>query len=118
MIKAVRGATTVENDTRVEIDERVLELVDNIFQLNNINSSNVISINFSITDDLVSKNPAAALRSGGRYHDIPLFCAQEPKSEGALKKAVRILVTFNSENDIVHPVYLHGAKILRPDLVN
>lgn len=118
MIKAVRGATTVDNDTGAEIDERVLELVDKVFNLNSINSDNVISVNFSITDDLVSKNPAAALRSGGNYHDIPLFCAQEPKSEGALKQAVRILVTFNSDNCEVYPVYLHGAKVLRPDLVD
>lgn len=118
MIKAVRGATTVDNDTGAEIDKRVLELVDKVFNLNGINSDNVVSINFSITDDLVSKNPAAALRSGGNYHDIPLFCAQEPKSEGALKKAVRILVTFNYENGDVNPVYLHGAKVLRPDLVD
>lgn len=118
MVKAVRGATTVESDKALEIDKRVLELVDSVFKLNNIGLESVVSINFSITDDLVSKNPAAALRSGGKYSNIPLFCAQEPKSEGALKMAIRILVTFNSLDGKVVPVYLHGAKVLRPDLIN
>lgn len=118
MIKAVRGATTVPHDSKEDINNRVIELVDTLFKENNLNSGDVVSINFTITDDLVEANPAAALRSSGGYHDIPLFCAQEPKTKGALKKAVRILVTLNYSGQSLVPIYLHGAKVLRPDLIN
>lgn len=118
MIKAVRGATTVDVDSKDQISNRVIELVDEVFKKNNLISETIVSINFSITSDLIEMNPAAALRSGGDYHNIPLFCAQEPESKGALEKAVRVLITFNcNPQDVVVPVYLHGAKILRPDLL-
>lgn len=116
MVIAVRGATTVENDSKDEIIERVNELVDKIFKENRLFDSSVISIIFSITDDLTSINPAAALRQSGKYSEYPLFCTQEPKSEGALKKAIRVLITWNSDEISTVPSYLHGAKILRPDL--
>lgn len=118
MIKAVRGATTVPNDSKKLINERVIELVDTLFAENRLKSEDVVSINFTITDDLIETNPAAALRTSGRYHDIPLFCSQEPKTKGALEKAIRILVTFNYSNHSIVPIYLHGARVLRPDLIN
>ncbi len=116
MVTAVRGATTVDNDDREKVIERVLEMVDTLFLQNQIESSTVISILFSVTDDIQSINPAAALRAGGGYHDVPLFCSQEPKSNGSLKKAVRVLITWNGSGKSGKPCYLHGATILRPDL--
>lgn len=116
MVTAVRGATTVDSDSREEIVERVLEMVDRLFEDNRLKNFSVVSIIFSITDDLVSINPAAALRSRGGYAGYPLFCTQEPKSEGSLKKAIRVLITWNGDGSSTIPCYLHGAKILRPDL--
>lgn len=119
MISAVRGATTVDSDKKEQVIERVCELVDRVFRENGINDSDAVSIHFSITEDIVSINPAAALRRGGGYSSVPLFCAQEPRSNDSLPLAVRILVTWNNntEADII-PSYLHGARILRPDLLS
>ncbi|MBN2618371.1 MAG: chorismate mutase [Spirochaetales bacterium] len=118
MITAVRGATTVDNDTKQEIIDRVVEMVDKLFNDNNLINFPVVSIHFSITEDLISINPAAALRKCGNYSDIPLFCCQEPKSVDSLKKAIRVLITWDGDGSIKKPCYLHGAKILRPDLIN
>lgn len=118
MIIAVRGATTVDVDKEDEIISRVNELVDKIYSDNDLKNRKVISVHFTITDDLVSINPAAALRRGGGYADVPLFCSQEPKSNNALERAIRILVTWNGEGEESVPSYLHGAKVLRPDLVS
>lgn len=119
MISAVRGATTVESDNKDQVIERVCELVDGVFKSNDIKDSDAVSIHFSITDDIVSINPAAALRRGGGYSSVPLFCAQEPKSSDSLPFAIRILVTWNnSSNTEVNPSYLHGARVLRPDLIS
>lgn len=118
MIIAVRGATTVDVDREEDIVLRVNELVDKIYSDNNLADKNVISIHFTITEDLHTLNPAAALRRGGGYADVPLFCSQEPKSLNALKMAVRVLITWNGVDEKAVPSYLHGAKVLRPDLVS
>lgn len=118
MVSAVRGATTVVADNKDEIIERVCELVDGLFELNGLLDKQVVSINFSITDDLQSINPAAALRAKGGYSGIPLFCAQEPKSDGMLPKAVRVIITWNNDNcREPQASYLYEAKSLRPDLL-
>ncbi len=118
MVSAIRGATTVENDNRKEIIIRVKELVDTLFLDNELLTQNIISIHFTITDDLISINPAAALRDGNEYSDIALFCSQEPKCKNSLKKAIRVIITWNGSGGEGRPCYLHGAKKLRPDLVN
>lgn len=117
MMKAVRGATTVEKDTAEEIISSVIELVDAVFEGNGITEESAVSILFSITEDLQSINPAAALRTGKKYGLVPLFCSQEPKSEGMMEKVVRILVTWNCEdNRATVPCYMKRAASLRPDL--
>lgn len=117
MVVAVRGATTVDQDEKEDVIARVNEMVDMIFKENSLNKFSVVSIIFSVTDDIISINPAAALRIRGGYADIPLFCTQEPKSIGALKRAIRVIITWNGDNSEPKPCYLHGAKILRPDLI-
>lgn len=117
MVIAVRGATTVDSDNREEVIARVNEMVDKIYNDNSLENFSVVSLLFSVTDDIVSINPAAALRARGDYADVPLFCAQEPKSENSLLLAIRVVITWNGDGGKAEPCYLHGAKILRPDLL-
>lgn len=117
MVSAVRGATTVESDNKELVIDRVCELVDRVFEVHEISDDDAVSISFSITDDITSINPASALRQKGGYAHVPLYCAQEPNSEGMLPLTIRILVTWNNSNGIKpQPIYQHGAKKLRPDL--
>ena len=118
MTKAIRGAVQFDADDESKIKERVQYLLGKILDDNRISENNIISIFFSITKDLKSINPAAALRSGGKFADTPLFCAQEPDSAGAMSRVVRVLLTCEysgDREDLVH-VYLDGAERLRPDL--
>lgn len=117
MVVAVRGAITVEHDSKEFVISRVNEMVDKIYKDNSLDEYSVVSILFSITDDLTSINPAAALRAGGGYKNVPLFCSQEPKSDNSLKQAIRVIITWNGDGPNTKPCYLHGAKILRPDLI-
>ena len=115
--KAVRGATSVSNDKKELIAEAVKELVVQLIQKNNIEEGQIISIQFTLTDDLHTLNPASALRQIG-FDSVPLFCAKEPKIKGGLKKIIRVLITFNGkENEAVYPLYLNRATLLRPDLI-
>lgn len=113
-MKAIRGATTIDENTEKNIKLRTIELMENIMKLNDLKKEDIISIIFSVTEDITAFNPATAFRErfGG---DIPLFCVQEAKFQGSLKYCIRVLIHCNKEN--VKHCYLHNAQKLRPDLV-
>ncbi len=119
---SVRGAVCVKDDTREEIVEAVNSLVSSILEKNSIDESSLTSIFFSITDDLKTINPAAALRASGSYSNVPLFCSQEPNIDNMLPKTVRVLIQFLTDRTdrkkSLMPVYINGAEVLRPDLSN
>ena len=94
-LAAFRGAVCVEN-TAESITENVCLMCRELFSRNNIKAEDIISLQFSITDDITVLNPATALRRGNTGLDvsqIPLFCTQEAKIEGGMKKVVRALLT-------------------------
>ena len=115
---AIRGATGAEN-TAQSITENVCEMCLTLFSENHLTQNDFVSIQFTITDDLDTMNPAAALRKGQDTFDvsqIPLFCAQEPKIAGSPQKMIRLLVTaYMEEGAKPLPVYIHGGEKLRPD---
>lgn len=118
MVRAIRGATTVENNDRNEILEATKELLLEIVKANNIKNDDMVSVIFTITPDLDEVFPAVAARELGMV-DVPLLDMSEPQIKGSLNKCIRILMHINSEKenkDMVH-IYLRGAKVLRPDLV-
>ena len=115
MIYALRGATTVDSDTAEAVDSAVSELMDELFRLNDISEDEIVSVLFSQTKDIRSRNAAAACRRGGFCAKAPLFCVQEADTEGALPLAVRVLLTVDKEEKAPVMVYLKGASVLRPD---
>lgn len=113
-MKAIRGATTVDNDNAEQIRERVTELLKEIKEKNGINCEDVECITFSSTDDIHSFYPAKAAREAG-FFSCALFSAMEPKITGSLKMCIRVLMFVDTDKKPV-PVYLHGAAVLRKDL--
>ncbi len=75
-VRAVRGATTVEEDTTEAVTERVVALLDRILQRNGLVEDDIISILFTATEDITSTFPATAARSMG-LGAVPLICARE-----------------------------------------
>jgi chorismate mutase len=117
LVRAIRGATTVDENTKASILNSTRELLEIIMEKNQLISDNVISILFTTTVDLNTVFPAAAAREMGWEH-VPLMCASEIDVEGSLKKCIRILmhVYIDKEPKNIKHIYLNGAKILRPDL--
>lgn len=117
-VVSIRGATTVENNSKVDIIEATKELLTRISEKNNLIKDNVISIIFSATKDLDSEYPAKAARLLG-YTECGLMCFTEMYVKGSIEKCIRVLILYQglniNQNDIKH-VYLKGAKSLRPDL--
>ncbi len=115
--RGVRGATTVESNSREAILKATRQLLALMIRRNQIESTDIASAIFTLTRDLDAEFPALAARQMG-WLEVPLLCGYELEVPGSLGKCVRILVHWNttkSQSEIQH-VYIHDAVALRPDL--
>ncbi len=116
-LSALRGACQAEN-TSEDMVHQVCALYDELLNQNKLQEENIVSVIFSVTPDLDEKNPAAALRLGGRARDLALFAVQEAVVKGGLKRCIRILIhAYIDPDQPLYHVYRNGAEILRPDRV-
>jgi chorismate mutase len=116
-VRAVRGATQLEEDVREHMLDRVAEMVTGVMEANDLAVDDFISVIFTATSDLVSEFPAYAARRLG-FGEVPLVCARELEVEGSMPRVVRMLAHVETDRpraEITH-VYLHGAAALRRDL--
>lgn len=116
-VRAIRGATTLEEDTRQQVIARTQELLAEILVRNDLHQEDVVSIVFTATDDISSAFPAEAAREAG-IALVPLLCARELEIEGGIRHCIRVLLhvyTPRAPTELRH-VYLHGARQLRTDL--
>ncbi|WP_254508539.1 chorismate mutase [Anatilimnocola floriformis] len=115
--RGVRGATTVEANTRDEILQNTRQLLALMIRANGIEPEEVASAMFSVTSDLNAEFPALAARQLG-WLDVPLLCTYEVDVPGSLRRCIRIMIHWNTEmpqHEIRH-VYIKEATRLRPDL--
>lgn len=116
-VRAVRGATQLDEDVREHMLERVAEMVTDVMVANELTVDDFISVIFTATSDVVSEFPAYAARRLG-FGDVPLLCARELEIEGSMPRVVRMMAHVETglpRSRITH-VYLHGAANLRRDL--
>jgi chorismate mutase len=116
-VRAVRGATQLDEDVREHLLERVAEMVVDVMDSNALEVDDFISVIFTATSDLVSEFPAYAARRLG-FGEVPLICARELEVAGSMPRVVRMLAHVETDRpraDVTH-VYLHGAAALRRDL--
>jgi chorismate mutase len=115
--RGVRGATTVEANTREMILDETRKLLALLIRFNEIDSEDVACAIFTVTSDLDAEFPALAARQLG-WLDVPLLCSYEVNVPGSLRHCIRVLVLWNtakSQKEITH-VYMKEAQRLRPDL--
>jgi chorismate mutase len=116
-LRALRGATTVDEDSAPHITERVVALITTLLERNDVDPDDLVSVVFTATSDLHSIFPATAARTV-LPADLPLLGAVELDVDGALKQCIRVLVHLHTERsraELRH-VYLEGAQALRTDL--
>jgi chorismate mutase len=114
--RGIRGATTVDSNSREAIVEATGELLDLIVEANGVAVDDVASAFFTTTSDLTAEFPAVAARERG-WADIALMCGHEMNVPGSLKMCIRVLLHVNTERqaaELIH-VYARGATVLRPD---
>lgn len=116
-LRALRGAITVDRDDAAEIKGRVAQLLSTLFERNELDADDLVSILFTATEDLRSVAPAAGARDFG-LTDVPLLCATEMPVDGAIGHCVRLLLHIDTDrprSELRH-VFLRGATVLRPEL--
>lgn len=117
MVRALRGATTLREDTREELFARTAELLRELFARNGLTQEDVISIVFTATEDITCGFPAEAAREAG-VTQVPLLCARELAVDTGIPRCIRVLLhcyTTRRREELRH-VYLHDARQLRTDL--
>lgn len=118
-VAALRGAITLDADSRDEVLERTVEMLDHLLERNGLVAADVISLLLTATDDITSEFPAAAVRAAG-IADVPMLCARELAIEGPsnIPLCVRVMAHVYTDRPraALRHAYLRGARQLRSDL--
>ena len=115
-VRAIRGATTVSENTVEAIREAVTELLDELDAHNQLDPNDIISATFTATRDLDAIFPAAIARERPNWDNVALLDVQQMHVEGSLPRCIRFLIHVNVPVSLeIHHPYLRGAKNLRPD---
>jgi chorismate mutase len=116
-VRAARGAIVVGKDDADVLLDATSRLLQTMIDRNAIPRGDLVSILFTVTDDLRSAFPAEGARRIGLGR-VPLLCAREIPVEGSMPSVVRVLMHFHTDvaMDEVEHVYLDGAESLRDDL--
>ncbi|MFT0800468.1 chorismate mutase [Bacillus swezeyi] len=118
MMRGIRGATTVEQDTDIDITAKTKQLIEKMISENEIEPEQVVQMLISATSDIHAAFPAKVVRTFDGWQHVPVMCMQEMDVEHGLKQCIRVMMTVQTEKrqDEVRHVYLENAVILRPDL--
>lgn len=114
--RGVRGATTVDEDSRRAILVATGELLLAMVEANGIDPPDLASAIFTTTTDLTSEYPALAARKLG-WQDVALLCGHEMAVPQGVRRCIRVLLHWNTslEPAAIRHIYIRGAKHLRPD---
>jgi len=113
-VRGIRGATTVEQDTKELLLDAARELLEQIIAENDVVEEEVACVFFTTTPDLTAEFPAQAARKLG-WAQTALLGASEMNVPDGLAKCLRVLLLVNTDKDLgeIHHIYLRGAKNLR-----
>ena len=117
-LRGIRGAITVDENSREKIWQAARRLVTKILSSNKLRGEDVGAMIFSSTQDLTAAFPSTGVRQLNGLRLVPLFDTLEPAIENSLPLCIRVLILADidkKQSEVCH-VYLEGAKNLRPDL--
>ena len=113
---ALRGATSVEENTAEAILAATEELMRTLIERNELEIDQFVDCIFTTTNDLNAEFPALAARRIG-FERVPLLCTREIDVPGSLPMVIRVLAHYYAPTGhIARHVYLGEARSLRADL--
>ena len=115
-VTAIRGATTASGNTSKEIENSVVELSDELILRNNLDPKKILSITFTVTNDLDACFPASIARKRFGLDSVSFLDCQQMYLSDDVDFCIRLmaLVVLPTNTSIKHP-YLRGASNLRTD---
>ncbi|QSJ18545.1 chorismate mutase [Nostoc sp. UHCC 0702] len=115
-MRAIRGATTVSENTIEAMRESVTELLDELESRNQLQPEEMISVTFSVTRDLDAIFPAAIARARPGWDNVAMLDVQQMHVEGSLQRCIRFLIhAYLPTSTPIQHTYLRNAASLRPD---
>ena len=113
----IRGASTVEHNTKESIITASKELLQQMVAANDMDVDDIAGVWFTTTADLNAEFPALAARELG-WTKTALLCGHEMNVPGRLPRCLRVMMLVNTEkkNDAIVHVYLRGTEVLRDDI--
>jgi chorismate mutase len=117
MLRGIRGAIQVEDNTGEDILKGSIVLMQRLIEANNVQAKNVAAVFFTVTSDLNAAFPAEVRKHLG-WSSVPFLCSQEIPVPESMPKILRVLVLFETtlEQDEIRHQYLGATAALRPDL--
>jgi len=113
---ALRGANSVESNDAQAILDATDALMRELIERNRLEIESLVSVIFTMTEDLDAEFPAVAARRLG-LDRVPLLCAREIPVPGALPRVIRVLAHYHAaDGHEPQHVYLRDARVLRSDL--
>ncbi len=114
IVKGIRGAITVDDNTIESIKVATIELLSEILKVNQIDTKMISHVIFTLTDDLNAAFPAKFARIDMGWKDVAMMCFHELNVPNSLAKCLRVLIVVNCD-ECFSPkfVYLKGASTLR-----
>lgn len=113
-VKGIRGAITIENNTKEDIEKGVIELLTELTSQNKIKVENISHVIFTTTNDINADFPAKYTRTKFGWEHVAMMCYNEMDVKDALKMCIRVLIVLNCDEKFKPKfVYLKGASNLR-----
>ena len=115
-LTAIRGATTAKGNTDYLIRDAVIELIQELITRNHLKEEDIISITFTVTDDLNSCFPASIARKHFNFDSVAFLDCQQMFVPNDVNFCIRLLALVYLEYDRqpINP-YLNESYKLRPD---
>ena len=115
-ITFIRGATTASGNSVKEIEVAVVELIDELISRNDLIRTNILSITFTATKDLIACFPASIARKFKGLDSVAFLDCQQMHVSNDIAFCIRIMaqVLLPPNHQTKHP-YLRGAAKLRTD---
>lgn len=113
-VRGIRGATTVNTNTRLEVIQATQEMLSSIIDKNKLSIDDIAAALFTTTEDIDCEFPAYAARMMG-WEYVALLDNTQMKVPNSLNLCIRVLLLVNTDipaNQLKN-VYLNQAVNLR-----
>ena len=113
---AIRGATTSSGNTLEEIENAVVELINELILRNSLDPKKILSITFTVTQDLNACFPASIARKCFELDSVAFLDCQQMYVPNDIDFCIRLLaqVKLPANKPVKNP-YLREAAKLRAD---